>query len=92
MKVSRGDTETRLCVKNFSLLTCGDHTELNLSNCSMDVWWILHHADVSAVVGKLDLMKNDGGVAALDVTSPTDTLPKNTVWRGVGSLLPVKHL
>lgn len=67
-----------LCLK-MNLLTCGDDTESNLSNRAVDIRWILDLADVSAVVGELDLSNYDGSVTAHDVTSPSDTLPENAL-------------
>lgn len=45
----------------------------------MNIRWILDLADVSAVVGELDLLNYDGGVPAHDITGPRDTLPENAI-------------
>lgn len=58
----------------------------------MDIRWILDLADVSAVVGELDLFKYDGGITAHDITIPRDTLPENAINRRIWSLLVVEHL
>lgn len=63
----------------FSLLTCGDHTESNLTNRAVDIRRIFDLADVSTIVGELDLLKYDGGITAHDITSPSDTLPENAL-------------
>lgn len=63
----------------ITLQTCGDHTESYLSNCAMNIRRILDLADVSAIVGELDLLNYDGGVTAHDITSPNNTLPENAV-------------
>lgn len=59
------------------MLTCGDDTKSNLSDRAVDIRRILNLADVSTIVGELDLLKNDGGVSAHDITGPADTLPEN---------------
>lgn len=48
----------------------------------MDIGWVLHLADVSAVVGELDLSNYDGGIAAHDVTSPGNALSEESfLWK-----------
>lgn len=73
-------------------LTCGDHTEPNLSHRAVDVGGVLDLADVRAVVGELDLLNYDGGVAAHDVAGPTDALPENALQWRIRPLLVVEHL
>lgn len=58
----------------------------------MNIRRILDLADVSAIVGELDLLNYDGGVTAHDITSPNNTLPENAVWRRIWSLLVVEYL
>lgn len=58
----------------------------------MDVRWVRHLAYVRAVVNELDLFDFDGGVAAHDITSPFDSLPKDALHRWVRSLLVVEQL
>lgn len=58
----------------------------------MDIWRILDLADVSAVVGELDLLNYDGGITAHDITVPSDTLPENAIYRRIWSQLVVEHL
>lgn len=72
--------------------TCGDHTQPYLSAWAVNIRRILDLADVRAVVGELDLLNDDGGVAAHHVTSPDDTLPENAFRRGIRPLLVVEHL
>lgn len=74
------------------LQTCSDHAELDLSTWAVNIWWVLDLADVRAVIGELDLLNDDGGVAAHHITSPDDTLPENAIRWGVGFLLVVEHL
>lgn len=73
-----GTYEEIFCLK-IEPLTCGDHAQSNLSNCAVDIRRILDLADVSAVVGELDLLKYNGGVTAHDVASPGDALPEDAV-------------
>ncbi len=86
-----GIYEEIFCLK-IKPLTCGDHTESNLSNSAVDIRRILDMADVSAVVGELHLLKYDGGITAHDITVPRDTLPENALYRRIWSPLVVEHL
>lgn len=70
---------------------CGDHTESNLSNCAVNIWRILDLADISAVVGELDLLKYDRGVTAHDIAGPRDAFPEDAIYRRICSLLVVEH-
>lgn len=72
--------------------TCSDHAEPYLSTWAVNIRRILDLADVRAVVGELDLLKDDGGIAAHDVPSPDDSLPENAIRRGIWPLLVVEHL
>lgn len=58
----------------------------------MNIWRILDLADKGAVIAELDLLYDDGGVAAHHVTGPDDALPENAIRRWVWSLLVVEDL
>lgn len=72
--------------------TCSDHAEPNLAAGAVNVGRILDLADERAVVGELDLLYDDGGVAAHHVPGPDDALPENAIGRRVRSLLVVEDL
>lgn len=72
--------------------TCSDHAEPNLSARAVNIRRILDLADKGAVIAELDLLYDDGGVAAHHVTSPDDALPENAIRRWVWSLLVVEDL
>lgn len=72
--------------------TCSDHAEPNLSARAVNIRRILDLADKGAVIAELDLLYDDGSVAAHHVTSPDDALPENAVRRWVWSLLVVEDL
>lgn len=74
------------------LQTCSDHAEAYLSAWAVNVRRILDLADVGAVKGELDLLNDDGGIAAHDVTGPDDPLPEKAVRSGVWPLLVVEDL
>lgn len=76
----------------MSPLTCGDHTEFELTNRAVDVGRILHLADVSAVVGELDLANYNGRILAHDVSGPIDPLPEDAVRLRIGFVLVVEYL
>lgn len=76
----------------IKLLTCGDNTEVNLSNRTVDIRRILHLADESAIIGELDRSNYDGGILAHDVTRPNNFLPEIALYRRIRSLLVVEHL
>lgn len=74
------------------LQTCSDHAEAYLSAWAVNVRRILDLADVGAVKGELDLLNDDGGIAAHDVTGPDHPLPEKAVRSGVWPLLVVEDL
>lgn len=76
----------------MTLQTCSDHAEPYLSTWAVNVRRILDLADVRAVIGELDLLNDDGGIAAHYVTSPDDTPPENAIRWGIWPLLVVEDL
>lgn len=72
--------------------TCGDHAETYLSARAVNVRRVLDLADEGAVIGELDPLNDDGGVAAHHVAGPEDTLPENAINGGVRPLLVVEDL
>lgn len=76
----------------MTLQTCSDHAQPYLSTRAVNIRRILDLADIRAVIDELDLLKDDGGIAAHDVTSPDDTLPENAIRWGIWPLLVVEYL
>lgn len=74
------------------VLTCGDHAQLNHPHSSVDVWGILDLADEGPIVGELDLLDHDGGIAGYDISGPGDSLPEDSVLWRIRSLVVVEHL
>lgn len=72
--------------------TCSDHAEAYLSTGAVDVGRILDLADIGAIVGELDLLNDDGGIAAHDVPGPDHSLPENAIRRRIWPLLVVEDL
>lgn len=72
--------------------TCDDHSQPDLPHGAVNVRRVLDLADEGSIVGELDLLDDDGGVAAHDVPRPGDPLPEEAIGWRIRPKVVVEHL